>query len=112
GGIVEVGLVARMQQRVVRATARTVLDDGRQADAPRPWCVGEPAELYAGRHTQLVLPLSHTHGRRCRELERPHALPIRVERVSGPLRRRREIELAVACPARRRDEGLEASVLP
>ena len=48
------GLLARVPQREVRAAARAVLDDGRQADAPRPWCVGERAEFYGGRHTELV----------------------------------------------------------
>ena len=106
------GFFARVLQRAVRAAARAVLDDGREADAPRPWCVGERTDFYGGRHMKLVGRLRHGNRRGRRELERPHPLPVAVERVRCPLRRRREIELEVARPLRRRDERLEARVLP
>src|SRR5262245_53299696 len=112
GRIVEVGFLARMLQRVVRAPARAILDDGCQADAPRPWCIGEHAELYGSRHTQLARALGHLNRGRRRELERSHPLPVAIESVRGPSRRRRNVDLAIARAGRGRDERLEARVLP
>ena len=112
-GVVKVGLVARVPQREIARRARAILDDGRQAHAPRPWCVGERARFpcwpsHAARSASRATAID---GGACKR-ERPHALPIAVELVRGPLRRRREIELAVASTGAGGDERLEARVLP
>src|SRR5688572_10074781 len=101
-----------MLEREVRAAARAVLDDGCETDAPGPSCVGKLAELYGSRHTQLVSGVRDDDRRRFRERDRAHPLPIAVELVRGPLRRRREIELEVASARPGRNERFEARVLP
>ena len=49
---------------------------------------------------------------RWRRFNGPHTLTVRVELIHNPLAGRREVELKITRTARRRDERLEASVLP
>jgi hypothetical protein len=91
-----------------------VFYDGGQSD-PQVTSVTQVSQM-AQAHSRVELEsnIVSAHGdlRSSADLGERHSLPIGTEPVYRPVERGREIEFVVAGRASRRDESLEARVLP
>src|SRR5277367_4811973 len=103
-----------MPQPPVRKPAIVILDDRGQSDPQATRITQLSHRRYAHCRLKLELIIAPTHRdfRSLADLGGRHSLPIGTEPVDGPVKRWREIEFVVAGRICRRDEDLEARVLP
>src|SRR5882757_2163689 len=110
----EIGFAGRVPQPPVRKSTTLVFNDRGQRD-PQAASVTQGSQMpYAYSRLELEPVVASAYGdfRSSSDLDGRHSLPVGTESVARPVERGREIEFVVAGRIRRRDESLEACVLP